>query len=560
MVFRALLPSTHRPPTPAEAERARLAALRRYDVLDSPPEDDFDRLTRLAALIYDVPIALISFVDEERQWFKSRLGLDACETPRSASFCQHAIRGETTLIIEDAPAHPLVCQSPLVTGPPHLRFYAGAPLITPDGHKLGTLCILDTVPRPGFAPRACQALEALAAIGVNELELRLASRKYEVEMHRAEAANEAKSRFLATMSHEIRTPMNGVMGMAELLSETELTALQRHYVDVIKSSGETLLHIINDVLDVSKIEVGKLELESIAFDVRETVESVIALLEPRAKAKNLVLEGLVGASVPRRLEGDPARIRQILLNLLGNALKFTERGAVRLIVRLATNPAERCILRFEVSDTGIGIAPDVIPRLFDRFIQADSSTSRRYGGTGLGLAITKQLVELMGGTISVRSTPGDGTTFSFTLALQQARDAGQAAAGLAKKAAFERPLSVLLAEDHAVNQMVCRTILEQAGARVTLASTGLEAVAHAREASFDAVLMDVHMPEMDGIEATQQIRKLMEGRAPVPIIGLTADVMGANARACWEAGMNEVLGKPYRPAELLEVIARLTRR
>lgn len=373
---------------------------------------------------------------------------------------------------------------------------------------------------------------------------------------RAVQASRAKTEFLATMSHEVRTPMNSIMGFAEMLArDPRLPPDIRDKVTMIGGAGDSLMALLGDVLDFSKIEAGQVDLNLDSVDVLEICRDVLNTVTPEAELKGLKLRFESEPAVVGQFSADALRLRQIVLNLLNNAIKFTAQGDIRLAVR-QRGTDEHPLVRFEVTDTGIGIAQDVIARLFTRFSQADSSISRTYGGTGLGLAISKGLAERMGGRIGVDSRLGEGSTFWFEIPLDRMADVD---AGQRADAAAERlPLNarVLLVDDHPVNRQLGQALLEMLGCRVDLAEDGLQAVAAATNGGYDAILMDVHMPRMDGLAATRAILKLEGAAGQVPVIGLTADVLPHNIALCEQAGMVEHVSKPVQLDVLYAVLHR----
>jgi len=376
------------------------------------------------------------------------------------------------------------------------------------------------------------------------------------ERDKAEQIARSRTDFLAMVSHEIRTPLNGILGTVRMLGDTGLDAAQREFVDTIQYSGEALLTILNEVLDLSKFEAGKIAIEANDFDIRRLVDSMMMLMSARAVEKNLELTSHVPAAMHSAVVGDAGRLRQVLLNLVGNAIKFTERGSVALNVERIAETDDTLTLRFSVKDTGIGVPEDVRDRLFTEFYQVDPSISRRFGGTGLGLAICRRIVEAMGGMIGVESQPGEGSTFWFSVTLTKGDSERAATARATRVATASVPaLKVLLVEDNEINQKVALGLLARDSHKVKVAVTGLEAVAAVAHDDFDLVLMDVQLPEMDGIEATRRIRQMSDpAKATVPILALTANAMADDIESCLAAGMNDVIAKPVDPERLSKAI------
>ncbi len=794
-------------PKPSNEEK-RLEALKKLNILDSMPEKQFDDITKLASIICGTPMTLITLIDENRQWFKSKIGLEGTETPRDVSFCRYAIMDDKVFEVENALKDSRFVNNPFVTGDPNVRFYAGAPLKTEEGYNLGALCVIDTKPNKLSAEQK-EALTILAnevvanmklrkdrnnvvsenfvinesnellnafienspsmismkdldgryiyinsnaarsigkevseligltvhdlrgkeigdEISKNELEVKqerkttrheyhiedkyylsytfplinkekevygvgtisndvtlakrnelalqksntrflsifnnssvgmvisaLGSRKivnvnrafldlfdYDTEegllgrtldslalssseeaarvaqvMQKqgfvlneevhcrtkngadltllfsvnmidmddedfflvsyiditerkrlelqlveakkvAEQATVSKSSFLANMSHEIRTPLNAMIGFADLLDTTPLNAQQKEYLSAIDVSGKNLLTIINDILDFSKIEAGMLSIEKIPFSPQQLIHSVYTMFSRKAHSKNIKLFNTIDPAMPALLKGDPTRLNQIMINLIGNAVKFTNEGNVSIDVEVLEKSNRQAIIRISVKDTGIGIAPEKLFTIFERFTQAESDTTRSYGGTGLGLSIAKKLVELQGGTIRVNSVLEKGSEFSFTIPFEIADEKEYESSGRANEEPTElfTGKKVLVVEDNILNQKLAQAVLAEKGFEVEIAANGQIAVDVLKENKYDIILMDIQMPVLDGYEATKVIRHQLKDKTPV--IAMTANAMAGERERCISNGMDEYITKPFNADVLYKLIGK----
>jgi two-component system sensor histidine kinase/response regulator len=533
----ALLPSN-------EAER--LEALHRYDILDTGLEQAFDDITLLASQICMTKTAMISLVSRNRLWFKSKVGSTTGETSRDIAFCAHGILQREVFVVEDALADDRFA---MVAGDPNIRFYAGAPLITSDGQVLGMLYVNDPVPQT-LSPEKRAGLQALSRQVVAQLELRRSMAQLALARDAGLEASRSKSQFLANMSHEIRTPMNGVVGMADLLLDSSLNREQREFVEAIRESGDLLLTIINDILDYSKIDAGKLTFETRDFELREVVESTVELLASKAQSKGLELLGLVERTAFTDLRGDAGRLRQILTNLLSNAIKFTHQGDVVLCVSQQAETTTAVTLRFEVKDTGIGINPEAQQNLFEEFSQADGSTTRQYGGTGLGLAIARQLVGMMQGEIGVQSEPGKGATFWFT-------------------AHFEKQATALRADENkepGIHALIINQSCSNHNLELHLANLGMRfsAVCGWQEAldllrsealkgdPFRLAILDLMKPDMDALKLAQSIKE--DAALAATRLVMLSSVGQRSDRDLLRSGIEEALVKPVKQSRLYECL------
>ena len=529
-------------------ELQRLAALKRYNILDTLPDHAFDDATKLVSYICGVPIAHISFIDESRQWFKSEIGIGVSEVPREISFCKYTIMESKMVEINDTFLNERFKDDPNVTGGFKVRFYAGVPLTTPDGFNIGTICAIDHVTKT-LDENQRNALSIVAKHVISQLEVQTKNIELAAQKKIAERAVLAKDSFLANMSHEIRTPLNAIIGFTDLLAQTELDETQRDYIDSVQIAGENLLLIVNDILDLSKIESGNLTIDSEPFNLKKTLKHVYKLLKVKAH-KEVEFNLFLDADMPDMVIGDQGRLNQILVNLIGNALKFTVEGDVTVSVKKVDETEDHYSLRFSVKDTGIGIPEDKLKTIFERFTQAEESTTRKFGGTGLGLNIVKQLVELQKSEIQVKSKEGRGSEFSFVLSYKKGDAKVDSVKTISKNDLGN--LKILLCEDNVLNQKLAKSVVQNFGFELDIAENGEEGIELLTTNKYDLVLMDLQMPIKDGYQTTEYIRNEM--KLDIPIIAMTAHSLVGEQERCYKVGMNAYVPKPFKQAVLLKAI------
>ena len=563
-----------------ENDEQRVRALHDLDILDTLPEQVYDELALLAARICGTPIALVSLVDAERQWFKAKVGLEASQTHRDLAFCGHAIlEPDAVFSVHDAQADHRFATSELVTGAPGIRAYAGAPIVMESGDVLGTVCVIDTAPRTLTAEQTA-ALQALARQAAGQLELRrmnlhleavVAARTKDLQaaLVAAEAAGRVKSAFVSAMSHEVRTPLNGVMGMIDVLEQGQLVGPQKEAARMARESARALLRIVDDVLDFSKIEAGSISVDDAPMSIERVVAQVRGALAPSAEARGVSLDVQLDPGLPAKVRGDAARLRQVLLNLVENAIKFSSGkgrdGIVDVRVALADRDAERCRVEMRVTDNGIGMDPATQARLFVPFTQADAGTTKQFGGAGLGLTISHRLAGLMGGSIAVESRPGVGSSFTLQLPFRWFDDDDgpdvepvppTAAPPLRDSEAARAGRAILVAEDNEMNQQVIRQQLSIMGLSADIAETGQVALDLWSRGHYVLLLTDLHMPVMDGFELISRIRASEPPERRLPIVALTADASEAASTRCRQLGADECLTKPLSLANMHALLKR----
>lgn len=515
---------------PGATEDDRLLALEAFQILNTFPEETYDRIVRRVSQFFDVPICLISFVGRDAQWFKAKVGLDIESAPRASSFSQAALEADDVLVVEDTAASAHFAGHPAVVGMPGIRFYAGMSLAVEQRQRIGILCVADTKPRR-FDAAAREALKDFAALVVDALHLRLRTRRLEAELASQREAKEAELRaqteradFLAMVTHEVRTPLNAIVGIASLMCETgrEPAQPQPFGAAALLETAEHLTRLLNEILDLVRNEATGFTFRREPFDPRRELRCALDVVRPQGAAKGIELSLRTDADLPARIVGDRTRVAQVLLNLLTNAVKFTAHGSITVTARARMTDARQGVLAVEVADTGIGMAPAATRRLFADYEQASPEIRASYGGTGLGLAICRRLLAGMGGAIEVDSMPGAGSRLRFTMPFEAAPAAEPGRPGVPLERWIARgEQRVLVADDDAVSRAVTHAMLSRLGYRVDTFGSGREALAALRERAFDVAIVDIHMPDIDGFTLARELRMQTQFGVPVPVIAVT---------------------------------------
>lgn len=532
-------------------ETARLSALKGLEILDTPEEEMFDEITKLASMICNVPISLVSLIDETRQWFKSHHGLDTRETPRSLAFCSHAILGDELFVVPNAKLDPRFKNNPLVNEAPNVIFYAGIPLALDDHIKLGTLCVIDNKPRE-LNENQIQMLRLLGKQTIRLLEMRKATERLEIEKLSAERATAAKRDFIAAISHDIRNPLNSLLGMSEMIRETDLDPTILGYVDHIKNAGEVILHLVNDTIEISRLEENASVSNLEWFELYQCLHILDSFFKTETRRKQLEFKLQNFTNQNLLIHSDKRKIEKILWNLTANAVKFTNNGEITCSVSLETKTNENGLLLIEVKDTGPGISPEVKDKLFQKYNQFVPEGCG-ISGSGLGLSIVKLSLEELEGTVEVESKLGEGSAFKVSIPIVwklEEKNRNSSAAGvtnLNQLPKFSKQQKILIADDNDLNRKVLKSYLKPFGFEIKETSNGLDTERELLNSLYDIAFLDIEMPGKHGTE----IAKGISGKPNRPVLfACTGLCMPEEKEQILNSGFEYFMPKPYLKEEL----------
>jgi len=541
-----------------EKESALLKTLEDFEVHDTSEDEFLNNITELASRICKTPLSSIALLNDKKLFFKTRFGFNAKEIRKDLSFCQYALKNNVLFEVKNAVEDERFKDNPLIKNEPWFRFYAGMPLTTQNGSNLGTLCVMDIQERELNKDQKI-SLELLSKSVIKQMELQKLNKELKIANEFAEKCSKAKDEFLSNMSHELRTPLNAIYGYTEILSKTKLSDEQREMVSILKNSGEVLLTLINDILDIAKIESGKVVLDNQIFDLNKTVLHIKSLLKQKCEVKGVEFRLNIDHLSCYILKGDKVRLTQILINLIGNSIKFTSKGFVSIDIKVIEDNYSKTKLLFSVKDSGIGIEEKMLSKVFERFEQASTDTVRKYGGTGLGLSISKSLVELQGGELKIKSKLGEGTEFYFELAFNKSTESEiKTFISECKNDTMIynfKNLNVLVFEDNPINIKLISKILKDEEINFKIAENGKIGVDILKDENFDIIFMDLQMPVMNGYEATKYIRNIL--KLKTPILAMTANCSEIEKTQCLAIGMNDYLSKPFKLNDLYSKIGKL---
>jgi signal transduction histidine kinase len=537
-------------------EIERLNKLRYYDILDTSDEELFDNIVKIASHICGVPIALVSLIDENRQWFKAKVGLEARQTDRRVAFCSHAILGSQPFIIPDSRKDERFSDNPLVTGDPNVIFYAGYPLETDDDFRLGTLCVIDNKPRE-LTPEQSEMMKSLAKQTLHLIKMRESVKIIEKEREQAVLANSAKRDFISAISHDIRNPLNSLMGISSMLESTDLTDEQINYVKQFKNSGEVILKIVNDVILLSQLESSELSLESHLFSIKKCMIPLTDFYQMESQKKGIEFKVEIDSNIKDFYLGDERKFEKIIWNLTANAVKFTTEGSISIQLSSVISDADEEV-RFCIKDTGPGISEKVLPNLFQKY-NTFTPDSVQISGSGLGLSIVKLATEKMGGTIQVESTLGKGTVFTVQLPLKKGATSKDTVKNSLPQSLSDlnekfKGTNVLISDDNEMNRVVLKSYLKGLGLLIDETGDGNQAYNLAASGKYKILFLDVEIPGMTGTELARQMKKLGHTSTLIACTGLC---MPEEKEQILKAGFNFYLPKPYLKPDLYEILEQI---